>query len=54
MATLIDRLPFFAECIQQLADSGHPGFAKLASWNVPRRLRKHAVLLHQQRSDLLG
>jgi Ser/Thr protein kinase RdoA (MazF antagonist) len=52
--TLLVELPFFADAIQAAADGGDPGFAKLAGWGVPARLRAEASLLRQQRDALTG
>lgn len=52
--TLLVAVPFFADAIQAHADAGDPGFAKLAGWGVPRRLREEASLLRQQRDALSG
>jgi hypothetical protein len=49
---LIELLPLMGARIQELADAGHPGFMKLAGWNVPQRLRDTAALLHEQRATL--
>jgi len=49
---LVEELPVFADQIQGWADSGDPGFARLAGWNVPARLRDEAKLLSEQRSIL--
>jgi len=43
----------FADFIQRAADAGDPGFAKLAGWQVPARLREEADLLVGQRDRLL-
>jgi ADP-ribose pyrophosphatase YjhB (NUDIX family)/aminoglycoside phosphotransferase (APT) family kinase protein len=51
---LIEGLPVFAEQIQRWGDSGDPGFAQLAAWNVPSRLRQETELLSAQRSALVG
>ena len=52
--TLIVQLPLQASFIQAEADAGDPGFAKLAGWNVPARIRQDADLLVQQRDVLVG
>ena len=52
MDSLIEQLPVFAEQIQRWADSGDPGFARLAGWNVPSRLRGEVTMLRTQRSVL--
>lgn len=54
MAVLLDQLPFFADFIQTEADAGDPGFAKIAGWRIPDRLREEAELLRQQRAMLVG
>jgi hypothetical protein len=51
--TLIDQLPLHADFIQAEADAGDPGFAKLAGWNVPARLRGDTALLIHQRGALV-
>ena len=54
---VFDILPaqsrFFADFIQREADAGDPGFAKLAGWQVPARLREEADLLVGQRDRLI-
>jgi hypothetical protein len=50
--TLTEQLPLHADFIQAEADAGDPGFAKLAGWNVPARLRDDTALLVRQRSLL--
>jgi hypothetical protein len=52
--TLTGQLPLLADFIQGEADSGDPGFAKLAGWNVPAVLRADSDLLIQQRDVLRG
>ena len=52
--TLIGALPFYARHIEQETAAGDPGFAKLAGWNVPDRLRQEAQLLASQRGVLTG
>jgi Phosphotransferase enzyme family len=52
--TLTDQLPLHADFIQAEADAGDPGFAKLAAWNVPERLRDDIALLVHQRVALVG
>jgi hypothetical protein len=54
LSTLVEQLGFFADSIQGQADAGDPGFAKLASWDVPARLREHAELLRGQTRKLLS
>jgi phosphotransferase family enzyme len=45
---LFEELRFIATFIQAEADAGDPGFAKLAEWDVPSRLRSHAETLRLQ------
>ena len=52
--TLTDQLPLHADFIQAEANAGDPGFAKLAGWNVPARLRDDTALLVHQRGALVG
>ncbi len=52
--TLTEQLPLRADFIQAEADAGDPGFAKLAGWNVPARLRDDAALLVRQRNLICG
>ena len=52
VTTLIDLLPVMGARIQEMADAGHPGFIKLAGWDVPQRLRDTAALLREQRGAL--
>ena len=52
--TLIAQLPRQADFIQAQADAGDPGFAKLAGWNVPARIRDDTALLVHQRDALVG
>jgi len=52
--TLTQQLPLLADFIQAEADSGDPGFAKLAGWNVPAVLREDSALLVHQRGLLGG
>ena len=51
---LPDQLRFCGDFIQREADTGDPGFAKLAGWHVPARLREEADLLVSQRDRLVG
>jgi len=51
--TLTDQLPLHADYIQAEADAGDPGFAKLAGWSVPARLRDDTALLIRQRGALV-
>lgn len=53
LTMLDEQLPFLADHIQRRADGGDPGFAKLAGWNVPGRLRTEARLLHAERELLV-
>jgi len=50
--TLTEQLPLHADFIQAQADAGDPGFAKLADWNVPARIRDDLALPVRQRSLL--
>jgi len=52
--TLIAQMPVQADFIQAEADAGDPGFARLAGWNVPARIREDAELLAQQQDVILG
>ena len=54
IAVLLEQLPFFADFIQREADSGDPGFAKIAAWKIPDHVREEAELLGQQRDALIG
>lgn len=51
---LTEQLPVQAAFIHAEADAGVPGFAKLAGWNVPARLRSDSAVLVRQRGALLG
>ena len=53
LTMLIEQLPFLAKLVQQKADAGDPGFAKLAGWKVPGRLRTEARLLRAERALLV-
>lgn len=52
--TLTEQLLVDADFCQAEADAGDPGFAKLASWNIPAILRDDRDLLVQQRGVLCG
>jgi Phosphotransferase enzyme family len=52
--TLTEQLLIDADFCQAEADVGDPGFAKLASWNIPAVLRDDSNLLVQQRGVLCG
>ena len=52
--TLIKQSPLHADFIQAEADAGDPGFAKLAGWNVPARIRDDLAQLVLQRDLICG
>jgi Ser/Thr protein kinase RdoA (MazF antagonist) len=52
--TLTAQLLVYADFIQAEADAGDPGFAKLASWNVPADLRNDSAVLVRQQGLLFG
>jgi hypothetical protein len=52
--TLAAQLPPQADLVDEEAEAGEPGFAKLVGWKVPAVLREDSNLLTQQRDVLLG
>jgi hypothetical protein len=52
--TLTKQLLVDADFCQAEADAGDPGFAKLASWNIPAVLREDSERLVRQRDVLCG
>ena len=51
---LIEELPFHADVIQELGQSGDPRVARLLGWNVPARVRMETELLRGQEGVFLG
>ncbi len=51
--TLPDQSRIFADFVQREADAGDPGYAKLAGWHLPDRLRAEADLLTGQRDHFV-
>ena len=54
LETLIAALPFHATNLEQRFAAGDTSYAKLIGWNVPDRLRREAVVLEEQRAELLA
>jgi aminoglycoside phosphotransferase (APT) family kinase protein len=52
--TLTEQLLVDADFCQAEADAGDPGFANLASWNIPAVLREDSARLVRQRDVLCG